>query len=393
MKKIFLILITVLFSFSAFSFEVNYIIQKNFDTMCMDEKNNEMYLFNKTGTMYVLNTQTGNILYNKKIEFRDNFSIFLQNCLFFRDNIYLYLRPYKSDYAYFYVLDKKGNIIKSRKFANYSIEPDFSITENGNIIITRGNTLYYLDENLNTLFDVYEDYIYTLPVEFGNRIFSSNAPIASQHSGDIFIYEKDGTLFRHTELDGYTYFTYPVTDKKLNTLYYAVTQKHGMTNFDVIPSKVYALNADGTIKWETETYGGNTETVLDEDHNLYVSSWKEFGGPSRIYCISPEGNILWFKDIPLIGRVPFIYVVGISSDKTVYFFLDSDTDHFCSLDKDMNIQTYDTGEISEFIMDKTGNLYLLAGRKFYCFKDDNGGYADSEWPMESKSPSRNISGD
>ncbi|MCP5454838.1 MAG: hypothetical protein H7A31_03090 [Thermotogae bacterium] len=142
MKKIFLILITVLFSFSAFSFEVNYIIQKNFDTMCMDEKNNEMYLFNKTGTMYVLNTQTGNILYNKKIEFRDNFSILSQNCLFFRDNIYLYIKTYKRDYAYFCVLDKKGNIIKSRKFEDGATEKDFSITENGNIIITRGNTLY-----------------------------------------------------------------------------------------------------------------------------------------------------------------------------------------------------------------------------------------------------------
>ena len=58
----------------------------------------------------------------------------------------------------------------------------------------------------------------------------------------------------------------------------------------------YALNPDGTERWQVHT-GGNTSSspVLDENGNLYFAAAKEQ------YSLSPDGKVRWHFGNPAIS--------------------------------------------------------------------------------------------
>jgi outer membrane protein assembly factor BamB len=85
------------------------------------------------------------------------------------------------------------------------------------------------------------------------------------------------------------------------TLYYGDTSYY-----------LYALNPDGTLKWEYRTGGAITSSpAIDEDGTIYVGSWDDY-----LYALSPNGTLKWkfYANSAQIASSP-----TIAEDGTIYF--------------------------------------------------------------------------
>lgn len=150
-----------------------------------------------------------------------------------------------------------------------------------------------------------------------------------------------------------------------------------------IPGYIYALNPDGTKKWEftTGAAGGSTSVAaIADDGTLYLSSAemeKSHGTfVGKLFAFNPDGSIKW-KYWPQNSVMEGSASIG--ADGTIYFGVKGDQDpreaNFIALNPDGTEKwkvPIDQGESITPAIDKNGNIYFGDwGGKFYAF-DKNG---------------------
>lgn len=149
------------------------------------------------------------------------------------------------------------------------------------------------------------------------------------------------------------------------------------------PGYIYALNPDGTKKWEftTGAAGGSTSVAaIDDDGTLYLSSGEmeksENTFVNKLFAFNPDGSVKWKywpRNKVMEGSV------AIGSDGTIYFGVKGDKDPreagFIALNPDGTEKwkvSLDQGESITPGIDKKGNIYFGDwGGKFYAY-DKNG---------------------
>jgi len=149
------------------------------------------------------------------------------------------------------------------------------------------------------------------------------------------------------------------------------------------PGYIYALNPDGTKKWEftTGAAGGSTSVAaIADDGTLYLSSgeMEESKGTfaNKLFAFNPDGTVKWKywpQDRVMEGSV------SIGSDGTIYFGVKGNEDpreaNFIAVNPDGTEKwkiSLDQGESITPAIDKNGNIYFGDwGGKFYAL-DKNG---------------------
>lgn len=149
------------------------------------------------------------------------------------------------------------------------------------------------------------------------------------------------------------------------------------------PGYIYALNPDGTKKWEftTGAAGGSTSVAaIADDGTLYLSSaeMEESKGTfvNKLFAFNPDGTVKWKywpQNRTMEGSV------SIGTDGIIYFGVKGTEDpreaEFIALNPDGTEKwkvALDQGESITPAIDKNGNIYFGDwGGKFYAF-DKNG---------------------
>lgn len=169
----------------------------------------------------------------------------------------------------------------------------------------------------------------------------------------------------------------------------------------------YAINADGSKKWEFATAGPNPflgGAVLGADGNIYVGT-KRAGAPgqARLYALSSGGAELWNHLFPMGNDEFQSDILGtptLAEDGTLFvtfntghlyaFDLDGNVKYQYKVAIDVNTEKWDqaiwtspslTDEGVLHFADYSGNVYAL--------KVSATGLANSNWPTRGKNLQRN----
>ncbi|KLO24236.1 hypothetical protein X275_00700 [Marinitoga sp. 1197] len=138
---------------------------------------------------------------------------------------------------------------------------------------------------------------------------------------------------------------------------------------------LYAINPDESLKWKFET-GGDVESspAIGADGTIYVGSDDHY-----LYAINPDGSLKWkFETGGDVESSP-----AIGADGTVY--VGSDDHYLYAINPDGSLKwKFETGGDVEFspAIGADGTVYI--GSKdghIYAINDNNGGLADTSWPM------------
>ena len=187
---------------------------------------------------------------------------------------------------------------------------------------------------------------------------------------------------------GTTYYTlFDITKNgtikwKIKTGYYIVSapafDDNGIVYIGTWDGKLYAINPDGKIIWEFETESSiSCNPVIDENGVIY------FVDENKVYAVNADGTKKWdcmlndigmiFHVSPVVGNNSMIYVLtygglyALNQEGTIVWDFKVD-----------NASTY----ASSPILDNDGSLYFgLSNQLLYSIKTDCSGPASSMWPM------------
>jgi len=144
--------------------------------------------------------------------------------------------------------------------------------------------------------------------------------------------------------------------------------------------KVYALNSDGTLRWSFKTGRGIAASpVIGADGTVYVGSTDK-----KLYALNPDGSVKWsFNTGHMIQFAP-----AIAADGTIYVVGRGGTMHVINPDGTLKWLFKTGGDIwSAPIMAADGTVYIGSDDgKLYALHEENGGLADSPWPMFQQNP-------
>ena len=131
---------------------------------------------------------------------------------------------------------------------------------------------------------------------------------------------------------------------------------------------VYALEKDGTKLWEYTLQGQIvSRPVIDRSGRIYFSTFEAFSSymhterTSRLYCLSPKGELLWKKE----GEYVFSNGLVLASDDSIYI-TDNTTRSLLKLDLNGNrIWSVYVGHQSPcpLILGNDGTVYIVAYRE------------------------------
>ena len=148
-------------------------------------------------------------------------------------------------------------------------------------------------------------------------------------------------------------------------------------------SMLYALNPDGSPEWSFRTERWvSSSPVIAADGTIYVGSGDPWAG--RLYAINPDGNLKWSFRTERQVRSP-----SIAADGTIYM---GGGHGIYAINPDGNLKwSFESGDevhsSPAIALDGT-ILVELESRRLYAFWEDNGGPADSPWPMFGQNPQR-----
>jgi len=172
--------------------------------------------------------------------------------------------------------------------------------------------IYAFSEN-DTLYSVNSDgtlkWKYALPDTiwyFPTNIFVS--PVVGT-DGVIYVFAVDGYLYAINS-DGTLKWKYPIKTS-FPTIYGTPAVGSDGTIYAFAPDSLFAINPNGSLKWEIDIGGGNVSVpAIGLDGTIYI------GADRDLYAINPDGSVKWSIDM-----APAIYVgvgLALESDGTLY---------------------------------------------------------------------------
>ncbi|MBM7556738.1 outer membrane protein assembly factor BamB family protein [Halanaerobacter jeridensis] len=134
-------------------------------------------------------------------------------------------------------------------------------------------------------------------------------------------------------------------------------------------SKLHTLNQEGQEKWNYTPQKWITSNIVLGNDTIY------FGAGEKLYAVNRSGNLKWsFKTAADILRSPVL-----ANDDLIYVV----SDKLYVLNKrGKKVKELETGDfLGEAVLDKEGTIYVGSGNQLYAVSDQNGGLADSPWPV------------
>ncbi|RKY98905.1 MAG: hypothetical protein DRQ13_03065 [Ignavibacteriae bacterium] len=81
-------------------------------------------------------------------------------------------------------------------------------------------------------------------------------------------------------------------------------------------SNFYALNLDGSVKWEYTSQKTWSVPFIDNDGNIYITP---IASPAQVHCIKPNGELKWIYILPLNPSSIWYSGPTIDSNGNIYF--------------------------------------------------------------------------
>lgn len=271
------------------------------------------------------------------------------------------------------ILDFDGNILKS-DFPGGSCRSTPTISDNGYFFYHSTNRFSAFDEMGNVFWQI----------SFISDCNHSSPAI--DENGILYVGLQDG---RYAAIDLATstiLWSYPIHPWAASstpslgydgTIYFSasITGEFG---------KLIALNPDGTLKWENDTYGFTTDPIVGQDGTVYSAATIYDNAPynTALTAFAEDGTPLWHYYIP--EQVCKTTAPAIGSNGTVYFgSLDLQNNlgenHLYAINPDgtlkwkfaINVEA--GGYIcSTPIVDKENNVFFCSD-KFKCYALDPDG--------------------
>lgn len=151
------------------------------------------------------------------------------------------------------------------------------------------------------------------------------------------------------------------------------------------PSKLIALNPDGTLRWNYSVGASIGSLTLGEDGNIYFGTEDK-----KLYAVNTNGELEWTYTLnssvdrsPIIDSEGTIYVT--SKKGTFYAFRNDGT-----LKWDYRTENYLANSPA---IGKDGTIYFAGGYKFYAFNKDGTIKWNTENKRETGCPSVSNEGD
>lgn len=147
--------------------------------------------------------------------------------------------------------------------------------------------------------------------------------------------------------------------------------------------KIRAYHQDGTLLWTyplpDEYYQVSTSIVVDESGNLYFGASDFLSANGLLFCLDGQGNYLWSKEYNgAIYTTP-----AITKNGSIYFGCKDG--NFYVLDSNGTERWHiETGSaiISSPAINDEGIIYFVTDEGYlYSVFGENGGLANSPWPM------------
>lgn len=183
--------------------------------------------------------------------------------------------------------------------------------------------------------------------------------------------------------------------------------------WDTWDGKMYALHPDGSVLWSSDIVALRSSPTIGSDGTIYI------GG---IHAVSPAGKVKWFSPVgrancsPAIAPDGTIYVgapdhkmcalnpdgslkwcfegkaevsssPAVACDGTIY--VGTSDEKICALNPDGKCKcTFDVPDYTDSppTIAPDGTIYVGSLSGLYALADQNGGLADSGWPMFRHDP-------
>lgn len=244
------------------------------------------------------------------------------------------------------------------------------------------------------------DYLYTLSpdgkLKWKHKISSEpyTTSISIDYNGVIYVISKntalhainpDGTTKWICETGGYSSNSSPVIGKD-GTIYFGVLTRNQMNPTEPIrESKLFAINPDGTVKWEYKIYeGGIYGLAIGNDETIYFNSLHSS------YALDSSGKRKWktseyFSNIfygelttPTLGDNGYIYLNLVKNGESRIY----------SKKNKLEVLYTASGCITtNIVIDHKGIIYFIEGYDtLVSLYSHSKCYADSPWPMYKNNP-------
>lgn len=197
--------------------------------------------------------------------------------------------------------------------------------------------------------------------------------IASGSSGDpntLWALNADGTL-------KWSHVTNDYSGSMSIVVSPPVIGKDGIIYVSFTGNKLYAIKPDGTLKWTYATLEYSNSPALGSDGSIYISSWSAEQQVDmrrwRIDALNPDGTTKWIYspsepvaiEAPAVGAGVTIYVGGAvmgteNEDLGKLYAINSDGTLRWSLETDSAI-------ITAPVIASNGNMYVGSHKNLYSF--------------------------
>ncbi len=229
------------------------------------------------------------------------------------------------------VIGERGNLyfgsyfVHSDQFYSYSPDGEFiweyetgsNRPSQAGIIIDSSNTIYFgsRDSNLYALnlegtlkwkYNTSGSILSTVipNIDLQGNIYITNWLSIITDEGELCSIKPDGTLNWKVMYGSGFAGNSPVFSPDGNTIYIA-----GLN------SKLFALNLDGSIKWEFSCGAIRGTPMIDSDGNIYFIPSE---APQYLYSLKPDGSIRWKYFMQDIGTVEIISGPTIDEQGNIY---------------------------------------------------------------------------
>jgi outer membrane protein assembly factor BamB len=158
--------------------------------------------------------------------------------------------------------------------------------------------------------------------------------------------------------------------------------------WNALDSTIYAINPDGSKKWEIESEGVVQSFIaIAVDGTLYAGTYSRVGKGGRVYALNSDGTKKWvYKTSEGVSAAP---VIG--SDGSLYMGLSNGLVIALTPDGNDLWRFESNGDIKHpLAMDENGTLFIVGfrGKTLYALSTDSTGPIDAPWAMKGQNAQR-----
>ena len=274
---------------------------------------------------------------------------------------------------YFYCYTPEGNSKWDYKLGT-SRPPQSGILIDSNSIVYFGSldqNFYALNSDGSLKWKYITGYITEIVIpniDLRGRLYITNNP-----EGELICINSDGTLSWKVKYDAGFLQKSPVFSPDGNTIYI-----YGSNN------DLYALNLDGSLKWQFNCGRARKAPVIDNDGNLYFLPDEI---PQKLYSLKPDGTIRWAVNIIDSSSIPSYSAPTIDGEGNIYVALGS---AILSYDYNGNKNWWyiignDPSEYDDFwqplICDSEGTVYVGSTFGYYYYAISSDGQLKWKLPL------------